>query len=136
MKKNEFKDLINYRYCGSNRENKMSCANRAAQFSQFAALTGYDSVLAESARETERRFDVDEERCDKINNCLSVILENFPKRTAAKIVYFIPDKKKTGGVYETVAGDVRWIDEGAMTVIFSDNSAVPIADIYDMEIIN
>lgn len=128
-------NLISYPYRGSRRGNKMSNTDRAAQFSSFAALTGFDGVLFEAVRETEQRIDVDEERQDKINASLAAILENFPERTAARIVYFVPDKQKQGGAYETVFGNVRWIDEGAMTVIFSDNSAVPIADIYDIELV-
>lgn len=136
MENAAFGDLLNYRYCGSSRENKMSGAERAAQFSPFAALTAYEGVLAESVRETEQRLYVDEEQRNNINRCLMAILENFPERIMAKIVYFIPDNKKPGGVYETAVGEVRWIDESTMTVIFSDNRTVPIADIYDIEIMD
>lgn len=127
-------ELVNYRYRGSKRENKMSDLDRAAQFSPFAALTAYEGVLAESLRETESRYEVDEERADKINMCLLAVSENYPEKTAVKLVYFVPDKKKSGGAYKTVIGEARLIDESAMTLIFSDNTAVPIADIYDIEL--
>ena len=127
--------LIKYPYCGSHRAGRMSNIERAAQFSPFAALTGFDGVLSETARVTNERLDVTEDRQNEINACLIKMLENFPEKTAAKITYFVPDKHKSGGEYKTAAGLVRWIDEGEMTVIFSDNSAVPIEDIYNVEII-
>lgn len=134
MKKTSVVELLNYQYCGSKRENKMSDLDRAAQFSPFAALTAYEGVLSESLRETERRYEVDEERAEKINMCLLAVSENYPERTAVKLVYFVPEKKKSGGAYKTVVGEARLIDKGAMTIVFSDNTAIPIADIYDIEL--
>lgn len=127
--------LIKYPYCGSRKAGRMSNTERAAQFSPFAALTGFDDTLSESARITSERLYVTEDRQNEINACLMKMLRNFPDKTAAQITYFVPDKLKSGGEYKTASGLVRWIDEGEMTVIFSDNSAVPIADIYNIEII-
>lgn len=134
-RKNDNRIMIKYPYCGSHKAERMSNVERAAQFSPFAALTGFDGVLSESARITNERLYVTEDRQNEINACLMKVLENFPEKTAAKITYFVPDKQKSGGEYKTATGLVRWIDEGEMTVVFSDNSTVPIADIYNVEII-
>ncbi len=130
MLKNEFDRLIKYPYCGSHRENKMSCAARAAQFSPFAALTGYDDILAEASRITDERQDVSEDKAAYINECLRMIPENYPRKLNAKITYFVPDKRKGGGSYEIAQGLVRLIDEGNRTVVFDDNRIVPIDDIF------
>ncbi len=134
MSKNEHKGLINYPYCGSRRENKMSGMARAAQFSPFAALTGYDDILAEASRITDERRGVSEDKAAYINECLRMIPENYPRKLNVKITYFVPDKRKGGGSYETAEGLVRLIDEGAGTVVFDDNRIVPIDDIFDIVI--
>lgn len=134
MSKNECEGLINYPYCGSRRENKMSSMARAAQFSPFSALTGYDDILAEASRMTDERRDVSEDKAAYINECLSMIPENYPRKLNVKITYFVPDKRKGGGSYETVQGLVRLIDEGSGTVVFDDNRIVPIEDIFDIVI--
>lgn len=135
MKAGSENRLIKYPYRGSCREGRMSNIERAAQFSSFDALTGFDGVLSETARETDERLYVTEERQDKINACLAIMLESFPEKTAARITYFVRDNQKKGGEYREKVGFVRWIDEGAMTVIFSDNRSVPIADIYNIDLI-
>lgn len=135
MNKGIYDDLLNYKYNGSTKEDKMSNEDRAVQFSPFAALTGFETMIYESAEETNERANLSEDRYDKINACLSKIMEHFPERTAVEIVYYFPNEKKEGGAYKIVRGKVRWIDEDAMTLIFSDNSTVQIYNIYDIEII-
>lgn len=126
--------LIKYPYCGSHRENKMSSAARAAQFSPFAALTGYEDLLAEASRTTDERRGVSEDKAAYINECLRMIPENYPQKLNVRITYFVPDKHKNGGSYEIAEGLVRLIDEGSRTVVFDDNRVVPIADIFDIVI--
>lgn len=132
MSENECGGLINYPYRGSNRENRMSRMARAAQFSPFAALTGYDDILAEASRITDERRDVSEDKAAYINECLRMIPENYPRKLNARITYFVPDKLKSGGSYEVAQGLVRLIDEGSRTVVFDDNRIVPIEDIFDI----
>ena len=112
----------------------MTLYARAAQFSPFAALTGYDDLLAESSRLTEERREISEDRAEHIHEHLCMIAESYPQRIGARITYFVPDKNKRGGAYETAEGLVRQIDEGEMAVIFDDGRAVPIEDIFDIEL--
>lgn len=125
-------DLINYPYKGS--RSPMPLYARAVQFSPFAALTGYDDMLAETSRLTSERARITEDRAEHINECLRMISESYPQRIGARITYFVPDERKEGGSYETAEGSVRQIDEGAMTVVFDDNRAIPIEDIFDIEL--
>ena len=128
------RELVNYPYKGSQRPGKMSRYARAAQFSPFAALTGYDGLLAESSRLTEERIGISEDRAERINESLRIIAESYPQRIGARITYFVPDKNKSGGAYETAEGLVRQINEGDMTVVFADGRAVRIDDIFDIEL--
>lgn len=125
-------DLINYPYKGS--RSPMPLYARAAQFSPFAALTGYDDLLTETARLTDERGDISEDRAEYINECLRTISESYPQKIKAKITYFVSDKRKQGGSYQIAEGFVRQIDESAMTVVFDGGSAVPIDDIFDIEL--
>ena len=126
--------LINYRYSGSQKFDKMPIYARAAQFSPFAALTGYDELVGEAARLTNERGEVSEDKAEHINEVLRIIFESYPQRIRARITYFVPDRKKPGGSYQVIDGAVRQIDMGAMTVVFDDNRAVSIGDIFDISI--
>lgn len=127
--KNYRNELINYPYKGS--KQPMSRTARAAQFSPFAALTGFEELIDDSEIIPGQRRELSEDKCEYINECLQTILMSYPRRISASITYFAPDKNK--GEYETISGLVRQIDEGKMTVIFDDNRAVPIADIADIK---
>lgn len=130
---NGYRDMIGLPHPVSATRPQMPRHDRAAQFSPFAALTGYEDIIEESARLTDERLELSEERQFRINERLRLILENISERPEVTITYFIPDKRKSGGAYESVTGFVRLIDECDGTVIFTDRKAVSIADIYDIE---
>ena len=131
MKK--YGDIIALPHHVSEKRPQMTLHDRAAQFSPFAALTGYEDTIDETARLTNERAELSEDRQTKINECLRVILENISERPKVKITYFVPDKLKAGGEYATKTGSVKHIDECALSVIFTDGRAIPIEDIYDIE---
>lgn len=130
---NGYPDIIGLPHRISAKHPQMSRRDRAAQFSPFAALTGYEDIIGESARLTDERLELSEEKQSRINERLQIILENISERPEVKITLFIPDKRKSGGSYETVTGFVKRIDECDGTVVFTDHRAVFIADIYDIE---
>ena len=130
---NGYRDMIGLPHPVSATRPQMPRHDRAAQFSPFAALTGFEDIIEESARLTDERLELSEERQFRINERLRLILENISERPEVKITYFVPDKRKSGGAYEAVTGSVRLIDECDGTVIFTDHRAVSIADIYDIE---
>ena len=125
----------NHDYKGSERLDKMPMSARAAQFSPFAALAGYDDLITESSRITYERGDVSEDRAEQINEALRIIMESYPRRIKVQLTYFAPDRKKQGGSYQVIEGYVRQIDEGAMTIVFDDNREVLIGDISDVYVV-
>ncbi len=127
-----YRDIIDLPHRVSETRMPMTIHARAAQFAPFAALMGYEDAIDETARLTEERLELSEDRQAKINECLRIIQENIPARPDVKITLFVPDKLKAGGEYVTVNGHVKHIDECALTVNFTDGRKVPIADIYDI----
>lgn len=90
---------------------QMPLSQRAAQFAPFAALTGYDDVLAETARQTERQIDLTEGEVAAIDEKLRWLKENLDNLPAVELCVFSPDKQKEGGSYHTVFGRIVKIDE-------------------------
>ena len=90
---------------------QMPISDRAAQFSPFAALTGYDEAISETQRLTEEQVTLDETEVARINEQLSEIAQHLSERWQVTITYFLPDARKSGGAYLTDTGTVKKIDE-------------------------
>lgn len=113
----------------------MSGYDRAAQFAPFAALTGYDSAIEETARLTDKRPQLDEDEQYFIDRCLRNIRRDMANMPAARIEYFVPDERKEGGAIISHKGKVAAINEYARTVIFDDGTSIMIDDIVGAELV-
>lgn len=111
----------------------MSLYDRAAQFSPFAALTGYDDAVKETARLTDTKAELDEYEKAAINERLNWIQDTFDVQPEVSITYFLPDKKKSGGAYITVTGYVKKVDEYEHVVVMRNGTKVPIDDIAEID---
>ncbi len=130
---NPYDDMIDLPHHTSASRPRMSARDRAAQFSPFAALTGYDASISETARLTDRRVELDEYGKAALNERLCWIQERLDEEPAVTITYFQPDHKKSGGEYITISGSVKKIDMYARTVLISDARKIPIDDIFEIE---
>lgn len=110
----------------------MSREARAAQFSPFAALTGYEAAVQETARLTDTRAQLDDGQIEVINRQLVSLKAHIGEQPTAAITYFLPDSRKEGGAYQTVSGAVRKIDEMAQLLWMADGTKIPIPDIYEV----
>lgn len=99
---------------------------RAAQFAPFAALTGFDEEIEETARFTEGKLELTEDELDAMNKALVWLLEHENEHTEITVTYFQPDARKQGGAYVTYTGNLRFLDEAEGKLKFTDGSAVPI----------
>lgn len=128
-----YEDIIDLPHHVSAVRPRMPMSDRAAQFSPFAALTGYEAVIREAGRLTQARIELDE--CGKalLDGKLHLLLAHLDERPEVTLTYFQPDEKKAGGAYIQVAGRVRKIDAYARTVVLTDGTAVPLRQIYDIE---
>ena len=107
--------------------------NRAAQFSPFAALTGYDAAVRETARLTDERIELDECTKEILSDKLQMIADHIEDFWDITFIYFEPDKKKSGGAYRSVTGRVKEIDEYERIVKLEDGTKIPIQQIYRIE---
>lgn len=112
---------------------QMSAHDRAAQFSPFAALTGYEGVLQETGRVTEQRVDLTEEQKAVLDRRLRRLAEQVNSHPAVSITYFVKDARKEGGAYLTHSGKIRKIQEYERLLILEDGIQILIDDILMLE---
>ncbi len=129
----KYDDMMMLPHHCSKKHPQMSLLNRAAQFAPFAALTGHDAAIRETARQTDSFVELDENRKNQLDKQLWIIRENLNKRLEIKITYFLPDEKKSGGSYEILCGRVKKIDECRHQILFTDGTALPIENIFSIE---
>ena len=124
-----YDDIINLPHPTSERHPRMPMANRAAQFSPFAALSGYDSAVQETARLTDRKAELTEEAKSVLDAKLQLLVPGM----GASFTYFQQDDKKEGGAYLTVTGTVKKFDSYAREIVLADGRRIPIDDILEVQ---
>lgn len=129
-KDNRYADIIDLPHHTSSKRPRMSAIVRAAQFSPFAALTGYDAEIKETARQTDEKIELDEDSVNDINAKLQYINDNIDDNPEITVEYFVPDDKKSGGAYLTLNDRVRIIDKYERSIVFVSGKRVMIDDIY------
>ncbi len=129
----DYDDIIHLPHPVSTKHPRMSAHDRAAQFSPFAALTGYSDAIQETLRQTEQRIVLDEEETELLNSKLRLLADFSAQRPAAAITCFVPDAKKEGGFYITIMGQVKRIDEGNRVVILTNGQSIAFEDILAIE---
>lgn len=129
----EYDDMIDLPHHVSPRHPQMPLADRAAQFSPFAALTGHEAAIQETARLTEDFIELDEERQRQLNEQFQLLKKNQSGQPEIEVTYFQPDLRKSGGAYVTVRGRVKRIDEYGQQIIFTDKVEVPMKHIFSIE---
>ena len=129
----KYDDIIKLPRFFSKKYPQMSMHDRAAQFSPFAALTGYDDLVKETARITDQKVELDEYILDNLNERLCILKKNLSERVEVKITYFQEDLKKSGGRYLEKQGVIKKIDEFKGCVIFEDGVIIPVNDICEIE---
>ena len=130
---NKYDDILNLPHHQSTKHPQMSIYNRAAQFAPFAALTGHDAAIYETARITDEKIELDEYQKAEIDRKLQIISDNISDRPEITVTYFVPDSKKSGGAYNTYKGNVRRIDDVGQVLIMVDESVISINDIIDIK---
>jgi len=129
----EYDDIINLPHHVSTKHPPMAAIGRAAQFSPFAALTGYDAAIKETGRLTDERVDLDEYLANALSDRLQIVAERIAEQPEIAITYFQPDRMKSGGSYVTAASVVKKIDEHKRIVIMTDGRTIPIDEIVGIE---
>ena len=128
----QYDDIINLPHHISKKHPQMSLYARSAQFAPFAALTGFEEAVKETARETNGRIDIEDELKSILDGKLQIILEQIKNHPEISITYFIADSKKNGGEYVTVTGLVKKVDLYNQYIYLIDNTEIPINEIIDI----
>ena len=107
--------------------------DRAAQFAPFAALTGYDDQIRETARLTDSRIELEENSKDRLNDIMQYIQRHLEDQPQAVITYFVEDERKEGGRYITEHVQIKKIDLLQRRIITADKETIPMDDILDIQ---
>lgn len=119
-----YADIIDLPHHRSPTRRPMSLRDRAAQFAPFAALTGYEDMVAEEARLTQMRRELSEEEQAELNRTLGLLQHRIAQGDAprVRIRQFVPDERKAGGREETVLGHVKRVDSTRrLLILLADN---------------
>ena len=127
-----YDDIIGLPHPTSERHPRMSMANRAAQFSPFAALTGYEDAVKETARLTDARAELTEEEKSALDAKLRLLAG--PAGGEVSLTCFQPDGRKDGGAYVTITGRVKRVDAYAGLLVMQSGEKIPLEDIWDIEL--
>ena len=125
----DYDDIIHLPHHVSQNHPQMPLRDRAAQFAPFAALTGYEAAVGETARQTTERRELDAQEAAELNRRLSDLAARLKDRPEVTIEYFVPDERKAGGAYVTVTGVVRHISIAERVLVMEDETAIPLEDI-------
>lgn len=129
----KYNDIINLPHHVSKKHPQLSKASYAAQFSPFAALTGYEGIVSEAARFTNERVELGDKEKDILNAKLQIIGEHIKEHPELELTYFQKDKKKTGGAYLKKTAQIKRIDDLERIMYFTDGTNLPMDDITDMQ---
>lgn len=127
-----YDDIIDTKYPFDLNHKRMSDYERCAQFMPFSALVGYKEAVVETARITDDRIILDEEAKEILDNKISLIKSKLSLKPIVSITYFVPDKSKSGGSYNSVKGIIKKIDLYREIIVINDNK-ISICDIIDID---
>lgn len=128
-----YDDIINLPHPTSVKHPRMPLSDRAAQFAPFAALSGHSAAIAETARLTDQRIELEEDDLAELDRRICLLLDRIREQPEVTITWFQPDDKKEGGRYIRTTGRMKKIHEAEHVLILTDGSKIPIGDIAEIE---
>ena len=128
-----YDDIIDLPHPTSRRHPRMPIRERAAIFSPFAALSGHGAAIAETARLTERRMELDEDTKAELDRRQAVLLAHIGEQPEVTVTWFQPDKKKDGGAYVTTTGRLKKLDTVQRVLVLLDGTSIPLEDVAGLE---
>ena len=128
-----YDDIIDLPRHRSQKHPHMPLADRAAQFSPFAALTGHGDAVKETARLTEDKIELNEEEKAYLNARILFLTENIKEHPEVSITFYVPDERKEGGAYSIKIGTVKRVDEYEQAIVMEDGIVIPVDGIVAMD---
>lgn len=130
---NPYEDILYLPHPVSKKRQQMSMHDRAAQFSPFAALTGYEAVIAETGRITDRDFELAEDGTRMLDETLRGLEARLEEGPEVAVTWFVPDGRKAGGAYRSASGRLRGLDRESQTLLMEDGTRIPFGRILEIE---
>ncbi len=121
----KYEDILDLPHHVSATRRRMSMTERAAQFSPFAALTGYDAAIRETGRLTDCSVELEGDEKALLDRRIQLLFRHLDRQPWITVTYFVPDRRKSGGAYETVEGRVRKIDPLEQALFLEDGTRIP-----------
>ena len=128
-----YDDIIHLSHPTSKNRPRMSIHDRAAQFSPFAALSGHAAAIAETARLTDRKLELDEDTKAELDRRQAILLEHISERPEITVTWFQPDERKEGGAYLTTTSRLKKIDEVYRALYLADGNRIPLDDVIEIQ---
>lgn len=129
----KYDDIIYLSHNLSIKHPRMTIEQRSAQFAPFAALTGYDGQITETARLTDDKLDINDDAKFILNLKMEILKKNISAKPKIEITYFIKDSRKSGGKYVKCENTVKGIDDYRKVLKMTDGTTIPINDIIDID---
>ena len=128
-----YEDIVNLPHHVSETRPQMSRTDRAAQFSPFAALTGHDAAVQETARRTQPRIETAEDKRCELDFKLQLLTSLLPSHPAVTVTYFVPDLRKLGGAYVTEEKALKRIDHHKHILLMTDGTEISAEDVVELD---
>ena len=127
-----YDDIIHLPHHVSRNHPQMPLRDRAAQFAPFAALTGYESAVGETARLNSERRELDPQDAEELNSRLTELAARLKDRPEVTVEYFVPDERKAGGAYVTVTDRVRHVSVPEQTLVMEDGTEITLDEVVSL----
>lgn len=128
----KYDDILYLPHPTSAKHPRMPISDRAAIFSPFAALTGHAGAIAETARLTERKMELDEDAKAVLDLKQQILADKIDERPEVSVVWFRPDEKKDGGQYVTTTGQLKKVDDIDRVLRLTDGTTIPLDDVLEL----
>lgn len=128
-----YEDIINLPHPTSARHPRMPRMSRAAQFSPFAALTGHEAAIMETARLTDQKAELTEDRKAELDRTQKILLEHMAQQPEIAVTWFQPDERKEGGQYITTVGRLRRIDGTQRVLWLTSGDQISLDDVVEIQ---
>lgn len=129
----KYDDILHLPHPTSARHLRMPIAERAAIFSPFAALSGHAGAIAETARLTDQKMELDEDTKAELDRRQAVLLEHISEQPEITVTWFQPDERKDGGSYLTATGRLKKLDAIQRLLVLTDGTEIPLDDVASLE---
>ena len=129
----KYDDMLHLPHPTSVRHPRMPISERAAMFSPFAALSGHAGAIAETARLTDQKMELDEDTKAELDRRQTVLLEHISEQPEITVTWFQPYERKDGGAYLTIIGRLKKLNEIQRVLVLVVGTKIPLDDVVEIE---